>query len=370
MTAEIAILNKSAVALATDSAVTISSGNSHEKVFDSADKLFELSCEQPIGIMIYNGMQFSGIPLQDLIKEFRAQRMLFDSVDAAANKFLEFLTDTGRSAPKSEKVSLIQSIVYPFFALINDRVRNTVLKAINSNVQEGKETDIQKLEQDSIQKVLLAIERAVNHRGKGTFFGAKKTPTLINIEKEEVINAVTKQFPDYLDSTQLQIVDLSTKLLISSELSATKTGVVIAGLGKKERFPTLVSFEFDGVVAGKLKMEWTEKCDIERGGEKAFVKPFAQKEMVERFLYGLDEDIQRKVLAYCKQTIGSISDQILSQIVLPNVNDSEVLTKKARVAENAFLNNLQTEAFNLGSRLIKLDPQPHGCEFDHGHKIA
>jgi hypothetical protein len=62
MTAEIAILNKSAVALAADSAVTISAGDKDEKIYDSADKLFELSNHDAIGIMIYNDMGFCGDP--------------------------------------------------------------------------------------------------------------------------------------------------------------------------------------------------------------------------------------------------------------------------------------------------------------------
>jgi len=43
VTAEIAILNKSAIALAADSAVTISVGPNQQKIYDTADKLFELS---------------------------------------------------------------------------------------------------------------------------------------------------------------------------------------------------------------------------------------------------------------------------------------------------------------------------------------
>lgn len=70
MTAEIAILNKSAVAVAADSAVTISAGDSQEKIFDSADKLFELCDNNPIGIMLYNGMDFMGTPLAILVKDF------------------------------------------------------------------------------------------------------------------------------------------------------------------------------------------------------------------------------------------------------------------------------------------------------------
>ena len=63
MTAEIAILNKMAVALATDSAVTISAGSQEQKIYDSADKLFDLCGPTPIGLMIYHGMQFMQAPL-------------------------------------------------------------------------------------------------------------------------------------------------------------------------------------------------------------------------------------------------------------------------------------------------------------------
>jgi hypothetical protein len=53
MTAEIAIMNKEAVALAADSAVTTHIAN-EKKVFTSANKLFALSYRHPVGIMVYN----------------------------------------------------------------------------------------------------------------------------------------------------------------------------------------------------------------------------------------------------------------------------------------------------------------------------
>ncbi|WP_230079588.1 hypothetical protein [Serratia marcescens] len=52
MTAEIAVFNKSAVALAADSAVTISGGDGVSKIYNGADKLFALSRHHPVGIMV------------------------------------------------------------------------------------------------------------------------------------------------------------------------------------------------------------------------------------------------------------------------------------------------------------------------------
>ena len=113
MTAEIAILNKYAVALAADSAVTISAGSKEEKIFDSGDKLFELSNANPIGIMIYNGMDFVDVPLPVLIKKFRSTRGQFNTVRDAAYEFLQYLNDVGKKSSKTTKEAQIGKIVEP-----------------------------------------------------------------------------------------------------------------------------------------------------------------------------------------------------------------------------------------------------------------
>jgi len=69
MTAEIGIISRTGVALATDSAVSISLGdNNIQKIFNSADKLFSLSKYQPVGIMVYGSATLMGIPWETLIK--------------------------------------------------------------------------------------------------------------------------------------------------------------------------------------------------------------------------------------------------------------------------------------------------------------
>jgi len=56
-------------------------------------------------------------------------------------------------------------------------------------------------------------------------------------------------------------------------------------------FPTLSAYEIDGMVLGRLKIRETRHCDIDRNKDRAAVIPFAQKEMVDRFLYGLDDQM-------------------------------------------------------------------------------
>jgi len=68
MTAEIAIVNSQAIALAADSAITVG----RERVWKHANKLFSLGPVHDIGIMIYNSGDFLGVPWEIIIKQFRA----------------------------------------------------------------------------------------------------------------------------------------------------------------------------------------------------------------------------------------------------------------------------------------------------------
>jgi hypothetical protein len=70
MTAEIAIMNREAIALASDSAVTMT-GEREQKIFSSANKLFALSKYHPVGIMIYGNANFMDVPWKTIIKVYR-----------------------------------------------------------------------------------------------------------------------------------------------------------------------------------------------------------------------------------------------------------------------------------------------------------
>ncbi|MCH5238582.1 MAG: hypothetical protein J1E95_12475, partial [Muribaculaceae bacterium] len=69
MTAIVGILNKQAVAVAADSAVTVGGGT---KIYNTANKIFNLSKGCPVGIAIYgNAALNSCIPWEVVIKMYR-----------------------------------------------------------------------------------------------------------------------------------------------------------------------------------------------------------------------------------------------------------------------------------------------------------
>jgi len=71
MTAEIAILNRNAVAMAADSAVTLQLPGG-QKIYNTVNKLFTLSKYRPVGVMVYGSGEFMRIPWETIIKMYRA----------------------------------------------------------------------------------------------------------------------------------------------------------------------------------------------------------------------------------------------------------------------------------------------------------
>src|SRR5580704_13893191 len=100
MTAEIAILNRSAVALASDSAVTIDTPTG-PKIYETANKLFALIKGQPVGIMIYDSAEHLGVPWETIIKAYRMKRphACFNTLEEYAADFLEFVTESPDLVP-------------------------------------------------------------------------------------------------------------------------------------------------------------------------------------------------------------------------------------------------------------------------------
>lgn len=92
MTAEIVVLNKSAAALAADSAVTIGRGAS-AKIYNSVNKIFELHETAPVGIMIYGRLDYMGLPLETLIKQYRSQvKKRFGKITQYKDDFIHYLS--------------------------------------------------------------------------------------------------------------------------------------------------------------------------------------------------------------------------------------------------------------------------------------
>ncbi|MER8393728.1 hypothetical protein NKH10_17680 [Mesorhizobium sp. M1340] len=345
MTAEIAILNKMAVALATDSAVTISAGSEEQKIYDSADKLFDLCGPTPIGVMIYHGMQFMQAPLPMLIADYRQRYQEFDRLPEAAYDLLRFLCEWGAKSPQKVSDASLTNMIEPVMDRIKARVQEKLEKLVSGKPPE--QDDFMKHLRAFFEESVALFERILAKRPDAKFLGpdGKKGPPKIGDAEMAAITAVVaRNFHGESEAMTARLADLGKNAVLKNMLSGGETGVVVAGFGKKDIFPSLASFEIDGMAFGRLKYIETNTVDIDRDGDRARVIPFAQKEMVERFLYGLDEGIERYIMQFCINTVPDISSHILANLEMGD-EDRAALGAKAEEAQRAFLSELQNSTF-------------------------
>jgi len=119
VTAEIAILNKSAVALAADSAVTIGRPP-NAKIYNTVNKIFELSADAPVGVMVYGRLDFMGLPFETLIKQYRKElaEKTFPHVSEYCEDFRNFLMNK-IPVPDLERTKNLALILNSHFYLAN-----------------------------------------------------------------------------------------------------------------------------------------------------------------------------------------------------------------------------------------------------------
>ena len=93
MTTQLVIMNRSAVVVATDSTVTVTTENG-KLHYNGANKIYGVSNEAPVVVMVNGEARFCGIPWDTIIKDFRDSKYnLKDaaSIDDYCNSFIKYM---------------------------------------------------------------------------------------------------------------------------------------------------------------------------------------------------------------------------------------------------------------------------------------
>lgn len=334
MTAEIAIMNKEAVALATDSAVTMGQ-EERQKVFTSVNKLFMLSKYYPVGIMIYGSASFMDIPWESIIKIYRSKlgKQKFDTLKEYANNFIAFLNNGNPLFPEAQQKEYFYKNTVSYFSFIKSKIEEKVESVVKG---KGKITDnqVKQISSDVIKE----------HYNKW-----KKAKMLISIPKNHIKNIISK----YRDVVDKAIEQVFEKLPISKDASEQLkkiagslfaklpegisppdiSGVVIAGFGEKDTFPSLKSFSIEGIVNNKLK--YKERLFDEISFENiAAIIPFAQSEMVGTFMEGIDPYLQRQIEGYLSEIFDKYPEIIVENIEKFDDGKKQQLKRKLKEVSN------------------------------------
>jgi hypothetical protein len=342
MTAEIALLNRSAVALAADSAVTIGGGERSPKIFNTVNKLFTLSKFHPVGIMVYGSAQILSVPWETIIKTYRKRlgRRSFAHLEDYAADFLRFLNGNRLLFPASDQQNYFKGLVGAFYQRINDDINKKIKEALNGSPKNATDI-IQKIIHSEIENHFSNFKKTKNLPGFSEQF-AVRLRRKFKAQLQNIQADVFQKLPlSSSDRSKLNV--LSGWLFVRDNFKSNGvSGVVIAGFGEKDLYPRLKEFAVEGVIENKLRFRAGR--DVQIGSKtSASIIPFAQSQVVRGFLEGIDPGVESVFNKFLEGIFTNYPNILLNHVPGLTAAAKAAALKKTNTASKDILKKFRAE---------------------------
>lgn len=315
MTSEILIINKNAIAMAADSAVTV--GN--KKTYMGVNKLFMLSNNPPMGIMIFGSANFGSVPMETLIKEFRSKTNFeqLASIENIKNEFLSYL----------------------------DNISN-----------EDTSIDLFK-ELDEFKDYLIGYSNKCSDENWNNLINSIKNGKSISFFEEDEVNKnkyydEIEKISSSLTDNRAMNEDLVEKCFCEALIDAS-TGVVIAGFNENEFFPSYVSFNLIAKQDGHIIIHDIDS-QINYNGNA--IIPFAQKDVIATFISGIDTNLEVGIINYFSNFIELYSKELINAIKSnKKISGKDLNNALKEVTEIKKTNENRVNEFTMNINKLKKD---------------
>lgn len=336
MTAIVGVLNSQGIAIAADSAVTVT-GNNGKKVYNRSNKIFTLSKFHPVGISIFNRADFMGMPLETLIKIYR--KKLKDSSFATINEykvdFLAFLKTQLINVSMEKRRSLFYQFCSEAHLPIVSKIKNNLTlrkDELDAFEIEGKVEIYNEVIQAELETYLGEITSYVqgNYSTKTIEqYSAYYNNELLVIEKfiqEELV----KEFDglELLDNHNVIVREILFGLINIEFIFESHCGLIFVGFGEDEIYPSSHLVLVGMTIMDDLRARIMDVVKINPGVLGSNIIPYAQADVTTTVLTGVDPNYKYEV----KSAVKSIFNDAVQQI--GNIIDNPALTVQIDGAMN------------------------------------
>lgn len=324
MTSEVVIMNRRAIAIAADSAVTVTSvvnGRREKKYYKGANKVFELSNHHPVAIMIFNMADLHSVPWEIIIKSYREHlgKNSFPTLDDYAKDLFLFVQNHTHLFPaaRQDELFLIDCITASFELIdwIDEQSQVT-------NATDATSKDVERQELfDNITKELSTIPLPIHFSANAVTDALAKFGT----DLETAFAPALKEFAKGIDPRRFAATVVEAIFKRYSNF-LNHTGIVIAGYGSQAYFPGFVQFDCYGILLGSFIADRANEkhVTVEDGSD---IQPFAMNDMVRTFMLGLSPDIYDVALNCFKESLADLAKNIQMDLKVESIPDLAMHTQ-------------------------------------------
>lgn len=312
MTAIVGVLSRNGIAFAADSAASVieTNGNKITKITYHANKIFTLSKYQPVGVALYNELDFHGIPWESIIKTYR-----------------KHLTD--------KEYDTLPEYISSFW----DYVKQNVLPTINNDQAKYCRTTAIHLLAEAKQNALTIIGGALSDDNKEEYFNA--TASWLNAfatNNTSIAEDYTDYTKDLLIRNAGQIIDEVLSADLADEkcrcdlkeaftealfviiryvgygyFPKTYTGLAFFGYGSKDFLPSCYSYKVSVAMEGRIKYV-IQESNIMTNNSSPVILPLAQSDVSLTLLKSIEGKLKDIFFSKHKASLTGFRDEILKQM--------------------------------------------------------
>lgn len=325
MTAEIAVYNKLAVSLAADSAVTITGGNT-VKINNGAEKLFALSKHHPVGLMVYGAGSLCGVPWEMIIKEYRRQlgEKSYDTVEQYAEKFWKFLCESNHIIPDDIKNNHLEEILlYNVFPGFIQHIQDTHIKDfIEKNNRHPNTSETYNILENACNEFANKFNSSKFYEGFDTQDIIRAIDFSTPIAKDACETSLNQEDGVELPTTLIDALStMFAQIICRNSPFGTNTGLVIAGYGEKEFFPSILAYDVIGFFGNKLR--YSPNLEKSTSGGESGVTAYAQEDEVSAFMTGISGELQEFMFPKIEKGTDNILNDVVERIQQSSLSTDE-----------------------------------------------
>lgn len=341
MSAGVIVMNRNAVALAADSAVTI--GN-HLAVHNSANKVFALSKIEPVGVITYANADFMHIPIEVIIKEYKQNRSCksFDYLDDYVKDFLSFLIMKQKlfhfDINESERVfSLIDNL---FGGMQND-FANLMKHMVSSKNRALTDLEIIALRKEALGQTQVFVK------------SIPAIPDLflsdyIRMKYGELIrDRLKKQIIGYEDHDYMIMTDLACKIFDTEFIRDGYVGLAFTGYGKNDIFPKTIHIKLSALINNTVRFVSVKPDPQITESNPGIIVPLAQDDVMRSYLEGIHNSFEHPIKQKVKADLVKAIEQLDSSIF----SDSQRKEIKKKLP-SVVADSISSELHNQSSRYL------------------
>lgn len=302
MTAEVVVMNTSAVAMATDTAVSIPYGTG-TKTYTRARKLLPLHKTEPVAVMVWDAPGYFALPWEVIAGEFRKEKdEVLPKLDDYVEAFFGFVdTEVSKWVTSKHEINLLTEVLNPEIQLLQDGW----LARLDAPDHPSSAAEI--------AAAAAEVGRAFATKTRGRYlppdrWSGRETSELEHLDANvrDLFNAGATGIWRNLDqAVRADLVELGRErmlYIIGDEPGSS--GLVFAGYGSSELFAQARVWRVNGRLALTTRRVERRSFSISPA-HPSIILPVAQEGVIHSFLKGLHPEVD--------ELVGDVVDYLAGQ---------------------------------------------------------